>query len=84
MLAVCSNKSGKLFNWFGEGDIVRLGSGRKVTEVGVRGGDFEDVFRVFCLGGKAGGTTELLLDDDDSVALGECKGEGPLKINKLN
>lgn len=39
--------------------------------------------RVFCLGGNAGGTTELLLDDEERVALGECKGDGPLKQSGL-
>lgn len=69
---------------FGDGDALAvLGSGRNVTGgVGVGGGDFAVDFLIFCLGGKAGGTTELLLDEEDRVVFGECKGEGPLKQQK--
>lgn len=83
---MCSNKSGKLCSLFGDGDALAVfGSGRNVAGgVGVGGGDFAVAFLIFCLGGKAGGTTiaELLLDEEDRVVFGECKGEGPLKRQK--
>lgn len=81
---MCSNKSGKLCSLFGDGEALAVfGSGRNVAGgVGVGGGDFAVAFLIFCLGGKAGGTTEPLLDEEDRVVFGDCKGEGPLKQQK--